>query len=258
MYARSRGWRIHYVVEGSGPALVLVPGLMASASSWADAGYVLRFSDEFQVIAVDPLGHGKSDSPTEGEAYLVDQCALDILAVLDAEGVEAAHVWGYSRGGLLASVLATEHPRRMRSLVVGGSGFLTMPPPVVSAFSQPLRRKAEALRVGDWNEYWTLMGLNNLAVRGALQYGQDSHVVAAILEGRIAKEPAIDLSGLPQPPLVYLAEREPGFEFFEQQARAINAEFHTVRGRGHYGAFQDVETIAPIVRHYLTSARIRT
>jgi pimeloyl-ACP methyl ester carboxylesterase len=162
MYARSRGWRIRYVVEGSGPALVLVPGLMASASSWTDAGYVLRFSDEFQVIAVDPLGHGKSDSPTEGEAYLVDQCALDILAVLDAEGVEAAHVWGYSRGGLLASVLATEHPRRMRSLVVGGSGFLTMPPPLVSAFSQPLRRKAEALRVGDWNEYWTLMGLMDL------------------------------------------------------------------------------------------------
>ena len=55
MYARSRGWRIHYVVAGSGPALVLVPGLMASASSWADAGYVLRFSEEFQVIAVDPV-----------------------------------------------------------------------------------------------------------------------------------------------------------------------------------------------------------
>ena len=88
----SRGYQLNYIVAGDGPTLVLIPGLTQSLHRWVERGYVEHFAHLFRVIAVDPLGHGASDKPHTADAYQMADCALDVLAVLDAEGVREAHV----------------------------------------------------------------------------------------------------------------------------------------------------------------------
>jgi pimeloyl-ACP methyl ester carboxylesterase len=72
----------------------------------------------WRVIAVDPLGHGSSDTPHHADAYEAAGVTSDLVAVLDATGVAEATVWGYSRGGWLACNLASGYPERVKRLVV--------------------------------------------------------------------------------------------------------------------------------------------
>ena len=120
MQTTSRGFRIHYTVDGEGPPLMLVAPTLGAAEHWLDAGYVAALAPSWRVINVDPLGHGNSDTPHDPDAYEAAGVTKDQVAVLDAEGVDKATVWGYSRGGWLACSLAAAHPERVDQIVVGG------------------------------------------------------------------------------------------------------------------------------------------
>lgn len=119
----SDGVPIHYVVMGEGDPVVLLHGLMVD---WKfNFGELASdLSEDFQVIAVDLRGHGKSgkpESPTGyGPTYLDD-----VLAVMNAVDVESAHVVGYSLGGYIALKFAASFPEKTRSLVLAGSGYQT-------------------------------------------------------------------------------------------------------------------------------------
>ncbi len=99
-----RGARVADGVQGEKRrTLVLLHGFTGSAISW---GHLL---DEFAaaglyVIALDMLGHGQSDAPTDPERYSIEHCQHDITAVLQVLGVEPgeAVLLGYSLGGRVA------------------------------------------------------------------------------------------------------------------------------------------------------------
>ena len=99
MHTTSRGFRIQYTVDGEGPPLMLLAGTLLAAQDWRDVGYVEALAQHWRVINVDPLGHGESDAPHDSDAYEAAGVTNDLVAVLDAEGVSKATVWGYSRGG---------------------------------------------------------------------------------------------------------------------------------------------------------------
>lgn len=61
----------------------------------------------------------------------------------------------------------------------------------------------------------------------------------------------VDLTRLRRAPLVYVGDQERTFAYFKGLAESAGAEFHAVPARGHSGAFQDVEAVAPIVRDFL-------
>ncbi|MCV7169469.1 alpha/beta fold hydrolase [Mycobacterium manitobense] len=111
MRTTSRGFGIHYTVTGDGPPLMLVAGTMMAARHWADAGYMAALAGSRRVINVDPLGHGGSDRPHDPDDYRADGVTADLVAVLDAEGVDRATVWGYSRGGWLGLQHGEPPPR---------------------------------------------------------------------------------------------------------------------------------------------------
>lgn len=121
MFVTSRGYRISYEVFGQGPAVVLLHGLLMWGSRWVARGYVAGLQDRFEVIVPDLLGHGDSDKPHDPSAYGDRNIAADVLAVLDRQGAQAAHVWGYSWGSSVAEHLAVTAPDRVLSLVLGGS-----------------------------------------------------------------------------------------------------------------------------------------
>ena len=114
----SRGVRIHYVVEGHGPPLVLHHGLTGSIRSWEM--YVGELSGEYMLILVDARGHGDSGKPHDREAYGPELMTADIVAVLDDLGVERAGYWGFSMGGLIGFQLLRFCPSRFYSYIIGG------------------------------------------------------------------------------------------------------------------------------------------
>jgi pimeloyl-ACP methyl ester carboxylesterase len=95
-YADNDGGRIRYEIDGSGVPLVLHPGFIGSLEDWDDAGYVTTLSDQYRLIRLDPRGQGRSDTPHDPAAYAAQHRVGDVLAVLDAEGIDRALFWGYS------------------------------------------------------------------------------------------------------------------------------------------------------------------
>ena len=112
----SDGVRLHYEVIGFGkrPPVLFVQGLGAEKNGWnlQRAALALRW----RTIAHDNRGAGRSEKP-QG-AYDLEQMADDAIAVLDAAGVDAAHVVGISMGGAISQIIALKYPHRVRSLTL--------------------------------------------------------------------------------------------------------------------------------------------
>ena len=120
-YANNTGVRIHYEVDGPGPALVLHHGFTQCLEDWSECGYVAALRPGYQVILVDARGHGGSDKPHDEASYRLDCRAADVTTVLDALGVEKAHFWGYSMGGRIGFGMARYAPDRVDRLVIASN-----------------------------------------------------------------------------------------------------------------------------------------
>jgi pimeloyl-ACP methyl ester carboxylesterase len=117
----SAGVPVHYVdMGGDGAPVVLIHSFLSSSQMWLNAGFAP--DDDLRFIALDLRGHGESGAPEGADAYGT-QMVDDVVRLLDHLDIDAAHVAGYSIGAEIALKLATEHPERVRSLVVGGSGW---------------------------------------------------------------------------------------------------------------------------------------
>ncbi len=120
---RRSGVRINYRISGSGSPLVLVHGYTASGySNWVVSGWAEYLAGRHTLLIPDLRGHGRSEKPYSAGAYSIALMAADVLAVMDAEGVSAAPVIGYSMGGLVTMELLVHHPERISAAVIGGMG----------------------------------------------------------------------------------------------------------------------------------------
>ncbi|HET6196472.1 MAG TPA: alpha/beta fold hydrolase [Acetobacteraceae bacterium] len=99
---------------GDRPPVVLIHGVGADGSSWDDIASDL--AADFRVLCLDLRGHGQSGH-IEGTLTL-DDFVRDVVDVLDACAVPAAHVVGFSLGGMIAQGIALHHADRVRRLVL--------------------------------------------------------------------------------------------------------------------------------------------
>jgi pimeloyl-ACP methyl ester carboxylesterase len=123
-------------LRGEGPPLLLIGGLWTQTPMWDD---VMPFLDGFRIIVFDPPGIGATTLPKR--PYTVRRLARFATQVLDAVGVERAHVLGVSLGGAVAQELARYFPDRVDRLVLvsTGHGALGVPgrPDVLMRFARP-------------------------------------------------------------------------------------------------------------------------
>ena len=115
--ARNGDVELHYESFGDpgDPTLVLVNGLGSQCINYAVEWCELFVAEGYRVIRFDNRDTGLS-SKLEGVDYSLSDMAGDVVAVLDAVGVERAHVMGLSMGGMIAQRLAIDHPERLRTL----------------------------------------------------------------------------------------------------------------------------------------------
>jgi pimeloyl-ACP methyl ester carboxylesterase len=112
-------WDIYYETRGSpsNPPIVMILGLSHRLPHWGRLPALL--AERLFVVTLDCRGMGQSER--RDEPYSIHDEVRDVIAVMDAEGLGRAAVYGRSRGGMLAQELALSHPERVSALILCGT-----------------------------------------------------------------------------------------------------------------------------------------
>jgi 3-oxoadipate enol-lactonase len=113
-FVETNGIHMYAVQRGQGRPLVLLHGYGWDHTLWDEVS--AQFAPRYRVIACDTRGHGRSDKPPG--PYTVRMLARDWHEVLTALAAWPACLVGFSLGGMIASLLAVEHPETVEALVL--------------------------------------------------------------------------------------------------------------------------------------------
>jgi pimeloyl-ACP methyl ester carboxylesterase len=138
------GISMAYVEVGdpSGEPTIFLHGFTdTSRSFWPTIGHLAGLRPDLRIFALDQRGHGDSSMPDpEACQAAPERCfrpadfAADVLAFMDAKGIDRAHIVGHSLGSLIAQELALETPERVRRMVLIATSARTADQPAVGEF----------------------------------------------------------------------------------------------------------------------------
>lgn len=106
---------MNYEVHGEGEPLILIMGLGGDNFRWFRILPLL--AENFKVLTFDNRGVGKTDKPDI--PYTMKMMSDDVAGLMEAVGIDKAHIFGISLGGMIAQNLALLHPDRIISLMLG-------------------------------------------------------------------------------------------------------------------------------------------
>lgn len=256
-FVNREGVRIYYEVRGRGPTVLCIPGLGCSVAIAKWIGYDKSFPGR-RLILVDPRGSGRSDKPRDLVAHRIEEYRDDMRAVLDAQGVETAVLWGFSIGSDIACAFAAAYPNRVTALIDhdGMEAVDLCDPPG----SQELRDWAQAVRAHRVDilaqreaaeQYSTPPALRELFEQ------EDPEMVALEVESWTRwKGPASVPPGIRTPMLMLANSMRERSEV--DRLRSLPggpAEFHTIPGTGHLRICFELQLTLPLIREFV--ARIQ-
>ena len=258
------GTRLHYSVTGrrGAPTVLLIQGLGADKHGWTMQR--LALSCNYQAIAFDNRGAGRSDKPHG--SYSLEQMAADAIAVLHHAEVDTAHVVGASMGGAISQVLGLAYPERVRSLTLA----------CTSCRNHEWRRQLLA----SWGTAARARGMGSMtreAARwvigprsfrrllpaigwlGPLAFGRPTHAFAAQVEAILAADETLteQLGTIEVPTLVVVGNQDiltPRGDS-EELAEAIpTAELVVISGAAHGLMIEHATTFNRILGEFLSRA----
>jgi pimeloyl-ACP methyl ester carboxylesterase len=241
--------------------LLFIHGLAYDRRGWGPLPRIL--ARDFRVILFDNRGVGDSDVP-EGP-YSVEQLAGDAVAVLDAGGIDSAHIFGVSLGGFVAQEIALAYPARVRRLVLcstspGGANAFPMPERGIEAFTRfPSMEREAGLR---------LMVENSLGDRAVRERPE---LVEEVFAYRLERAPSVEawqaqlvasrghdaydrIPTISAPTLVVHASADTVIDCRNGDLlaeRIPGACIERIPDRGHLVMWEEGELLAPIVRDFL-------
>lgn len=130
------GVKYHLEEKGKGFPLLLFHGFTGDSHTWEP--FYEDWSTHSRLIAIDIIGHGKSDSPQEIERYDIISVVKDMKKILEQMGIEKVDLLGYSMGGRLALSFAVLYPEFVRKLILESSS-----PGLVSETERENRRRQD-------------------------------------------------------------------------------------------------------------------
>jgi pimeloyl-ACP methyl ester carboxylesterase len=253
------GIGIHYEWHGTdtSPVLVLNNGILMTTASWGPQ--LAAFSRAHRVLLYDMRNQGASDHP-DGPVSMARH-ADDLAELLEALGVDRAHVLGISYGGEVAQAFALQHPSRVRGLVLADT---------VSEVGPELRAAVEAWRrvaaTGDaasffavtlpWNFSPAFIASHDALIASARGRYEalDYPAVARLCDTFLDVDFTARLPQITAPTCVLVGELDllKGRAYAERLAAAIpRAELHLVAGAGHASSWERPEEFNSIVLGFL-------
>ena len=246
--------RLHVERSGAGAPLLWITGFAISSEIFAPV--IDDYAAEFDCIRYDSRGAGRSDVPWKPTS--IPELAADAVRLLDALGLDSAHVYGLSMGGMVAQELVLRRPDHVRTLTLvgttaGGPSALRTYPPVVQALAGPLLRGAGVPEA-----------LVGMVVSRARQLGvaPDEATLRTILTqlAAIGGHDTLErLRDLAVPTLVLHGERDPAVPVANARilADAIpGARLEVLTGAGHVVFWQQPERCAQLVADFALGAQV--
>lgn len=252
--------RLYYELHGppQAPILVLNNGLiMNAATSWVHQ--VADLSRHYRLLLYDCRGQGQSDHP-EGP-YSMALHARDLAGLLDALGVEKAHVAGISYGGEVAQQFALDFPQRVLSLVLADT---------VSEVRPALRLVVEgwmrAAQAGDaaaffeqtvpWNFSPEFIARNPELIREARERYEalDLAAVARLCRSFLELHLTPRLAEIASPTCILVGENDrlKGPEYARLLHREIEgSELHVLEGAGHATCWERAGAFNTVILGFL-------
>ncbi len=240
---------------GSGAPVVLYTGFLDPIEVSQASGIAHALREEFRLVFADHRGHGRSVAPHDSEAYALPLRVADHVVVLDALGIDRAHVIGFSWGARLGFAIGEFAPDRVRALVLCGNQ------PFRWDFSTPVAKAVAAaadaaiLRgmEGFVDAFEAGLGVRFPEPARTLELQNDPEAIRAawasvFAEGAIAD----DLSDWRVPCLIYAGEDD---EMHDAASRAADeiptATFLSLPGHTHFSSEGEVELVLGPIRELL-------
>jgi len=263
------GHPLQFERHGRGPALVLLHGFTGSGQSMADLAQSL--GSEYETLAPDLPGHGRSVDVARAGAHGFDDCVDDLAATLAAAGHRSAHWLGYSMGARLALGCAVRHPGRVASLVlVGGRAGIADPAERAARRSEDeaLAARIEAVGVEAFVDDWLAQpmfatlrrrGAAFLAEQRRQRLTNSARGLADSLRGLGpgAQPPLFDaLSSVDAPVLLVAGALDRKFVALAHDlaGRLPHAEICVISDAGHAAHLEQPEAFVRAVRDFLRRA----
>lgn len=224
------GVRISWDMVGTGPAILLTHGYMASGHMWQPN--IPALAVDHTVISWDNRGHGASDYPDDPAAYSPELALADMNALLDAAEVEQAVILGMSMGGYLSLRFQAFHPERTAGLVAVDCG-----PGFKRAEGREGWNKL-ANGYGDSFESGSLDALDRTRTEIKDAPHRDTFGLARVARGMLTQHDDKVMTSLPEvavPALVIVGELDhrfiPGSEYMA--AKIPGARYEVIPAAGH-------------------------
>jgi len=256
----ANGTLIAYKQSGGGAPVILIHGAEADHSMFDAFGALL--AEHFTVIAYDQRDSGETRNPPS--PYGIGEMAGDAAALIAGLGYERAHVFGTSLGGVIAQVLAAEHPRRVDRLVLSSTFRAGAPPLSINPEVFP---RLAALRTG----------LPGTAAQIATYFFPASHIAAHpevvdIFTGNsrdaaqkqrraaiLARPVEADLVAITAPTLVLVGAEDrliPPAHTLSLAGEIAGARTVSIAGLGHVGTLQSPHAVAREVLAFLREGAV--
>ena len=265
-FATSRDLSIAYGVHGQGPqTLLLVTGLGGRSSDWGEP-FVQALARRRRVITFDNRGTGASSKPPGW--WTLEDMASDANAVLDAVHARRVDVLGHSMGGMIAQLLALDHPERVRRLVLVATNFggseIVPPAPEIAAVLQPPRGTPldEVVRSG--MRRITGPGFADAhpekierLVQNAVSQPTPKAAFSAQLSALLSSDRSRRVEKIDAPTLVVHGDSDPLIPLPNGVAlseRIPGARLEVLKGVGHMPSWEATERLTQLVEEFLEQA----
>ncbi|MEV5965077.1 alpha/beta hydrolase [Kribbella sp. NPDC051952] len=254
--------RIRLRIGGEGPTMLFWPSLLMDGTLWS--GQAKHFIDRFQVVLVDPPGHGGSSALTGPFSF--EQCAEVIRAIVDDLGVEQVHVIGNSWGGMIGGTFAALHPDRTGIAVLMNAtaspaglrqkleyGVLTRTAQLLGGIRGPLKNPVRDAFLGPTakrEKPEVVATVNDLASRVDIRSGR--HAVTSVVPHRPDQRELF--STIRTPVLVVAGAEDATFPVDETEEMADSipgARFVVLEQSAHLAALESPKEVNALIDDFL-------